>query len=839
VYNEANQKVFAIDARGDVTQTWYDADGRVTSIRAYATALTAAQLSALGTAPSMAAVSADLTATVNDPISYTAYNAEGQVRYQIDPLGYVTETRYDSADRMSEVLTYPGSVSLSPTVATALQQSQATALSTVASLVSSAGNTDANAQAKLYLYDGDSQVRFVVQQNTVNGQLVGLVSEQRYDAAGRVTATVAYGGTLILSTTQALSAQLSTSSVTQSLASAANHTTYSVYDNAGRVVYTIDATSHVTQTQYDGDGRVLQTIAYANGIALPGTLTVTSIAGAVSATNSGTTGARITSTTYDAAGRVTATGDALGINARYTYDATGLRLTFTNRDGATWTYGYDAAGRKTLEQSPLVTVGNNSSGTAQAVNQYLYTTYAYDGVGNVTAISKGTGPNATQITVLSTTGYTYDAAGHQIATTYPGGVSTHVAYNALGQAVVDQDANGHYQYKTYDLDGRVAYSIDADGYVSRNTYDAYGNVLAATRYATTLNTSAIAGWGAGQALTYAQIQSGLVTSGSDRTITTTYDQGNQKLQVQQSSISYNISLGSLWGGTATAAPTTTFTYDAYGNVTSIAVLIQGSYTSGTTTTPAVWATTYNYYDALNRAVVTVTPTGLYTNPQGYVTTTTYDAFGDVQSTTQYATAIGTSGITTVTAPGLPPAGNATSGYDRTTTFQYDSIGRKTSETDSGEYSYTGGTPGQLNGSAGIAASSSVTQYTYDGENRVTSITVTFGLRGATTMGLLIRPDGVCIRLRRTWPQPLRTNIHTRLRAIRWLPQEQALDRLISLASRWVRASSRTSTWVANLQISGIRTHHLWPSLGRRGRWQITRCRMRSSVSPLNSSGRLL
>jgi YD repeat-containing protein len=724
VYNEANQAVFNIDASGAVTQRTYDANGRVTSVHAYATALTSAQVTALGNAPTLAAVTADLATTSYDQVSYTAYNAEGQVRYSIDPQGYVTETRYDSADRVSEVLVYKAAVTVSAGEAAVLQQSQSTALSSVASLVSGATNTDTNAQATLYLYDADGHARFTVQQNTVSGQLVGVVTEQRFDAAGRVVATVSYGTTLVLSSSASLATQLSTSSVTQALASAPRHTTYSVYDNAGHLRYTIDTTNHVTETQYDADGRTLKTIAYANAIALPDTQTRATLASAISATNSGTTGARLSSTTYDAAGRITATGDALGTNASFQYDATGLQTGRADRDG-NWTFVlFDKAGRKTLEQSPPVTVGsyNSSNGQFQSVTQYLYTTYSYDGVGNVTAVSKGTGPSSAQVTTLSTTNYGYDAVNHQTSTTYAGVAATHVTYNALGQAVVDQDADGHYQYKVYNADGEVAYSIDADGYVTADTYDAYGNVLTATRYATALNTGAITGWSAGQALSLAQVQQGLVASGSDRTVTTTYNQLNEKVQVQQGSIAIVLTVGPLAGQGANGSPTTVYTYDAYGNQTSSSVLIQPALTVGSTSSPVIWATTYNYYDVLNRQVMTV-------DPMGYVTTTAYDAFGDSTGSTQYAQAIGTSGLTTSTVPGLPPTGTYATGYDRVTAYTYDAIGRKTSETDTGEYDAVGGTAGQLNWAAGVTTASNVTTFGYDGEGRVTSLTV----NGRTTI----------------------------------------------------------------------------------------------------------
>ena len=71
--------------------------------------------------------------------------------------------------------------------------------------------------------------------------------------------------------------------------------------------------------------------------------------------------------------------------------------------------------------------------------------------------------------------------------------------------------------------------------------------VAITRYATALDTGAIGDWTAGQPLSAAQLQQGLSTSAGDRTIVTTYDQRNQKIQVQQPAVSYVLS--PFWGWT--------------------------------------------------------------------------------------------------------------------------------------------------------------------------------------------------------------------------------------------------------------------------------------------------
>ena len=724
-YNNVGEAVYTVNAAGAVTQTTYDADGRVTSTHAYATALTSAQLSTLSTAPTPAQIAALVTTSTNDQVSYNVYNGAGELRYSINPMGFVTETRYDATGRVIETLAYATAVSTTSETS-ALQAG--TALSWISGAVggTTGSNPDSSAEATLYLYDAAGRQVFTVQQN--DSGTVGQVTQQVYDANGNVTSQTVYGSTLTLSTSESLSAQLTTASVTTALAAFTNkETTTTVYDGDNRALYTINALGDVTQNSYDGVGRLIETQQYANAITLPTTINAGTIAAAIT-TAGGTTGERLSTTSYTSRGQVISTADALGTNASYTYNALGQKTSYTDRDGAVWNYTYNTAGQLVQTQSPAVTVGSYNGTLQTSANQYLYTTNTYDAFGDVISTSQGYGTSASAITTASTTTYAYNATGQQVSTTNALNATSTVTYNALGQAVVSKDANGNLTYNVYNTDGQLIESVDGNGYITAYTYDAYGNVLTTTQYATALNTSAITGWSAGQPLTQAQLQQGLITSSNDRTTTTTYNQLNQKTQVVQPSIAYVLSMGALSGDATTGSPTTTYTYDAYGNVTSTAQLVQGAYTSGSTTTPAIWETTYTYYDALNRAVMVVTPTGSYTSPQGYVTTTAYNAFNQGTSSTQYAQAISTSGITTTTPPALPAAATQASGANRVTTYTYDAIGRTLSETDAGAYTYTGGTLGQLNGTAGYAAASSVTSYTYNGENKVLTETV----NGATT-----------------------------------------------------------------------------------------------------------
>jgi YD repeat-containing protein len=723
IYDSVGRAVYTIDAAGAVTQRTYDADGRVTSTHVYATALTAIQLTALGAAPDTAQVAAAVVAGSADQVSYTVYDAAGEPRYSIDPMGSVTETRYDTSGLISEVLAYANPLNTS-SEASSLQDG--TALGWISSVVGGASGTNADdiGEATLYLYDGAGRQRFIARQN--QGGSIVQVTEQRYDTNGNVVTQIVYGAGVYLGAGSPLIGHWTTDSLSAQLAgtpASGEQASHTVYDADNRAIYVINAANGVTQVSYDALGHVIETQQFANPITLPATLSASTVAAAVAAAG-GATGARIATTTYDAQGRVVSMGDALGISATYTYNPQGQKTSVTNRDGATTTFSYDSDGRQVLAQSAATTVGSyNTSGALQSTAaQYLYTTTTYTTFGEVASVSQGSGPNPSAITNLATTSYTYDAAGNRVATTTPGNVAgqtitTHVVYNALGQAVASQDGNGRWQYSVYDVDGRVSATVDSDGYVTAYTYDAYGNQRTQTGYATALNKGAISGWSDGQALSAGQLHQGLVTSSSDRTITTVYDQLNQKSEVTQKAISY---YNAASAQVETAVPTTFYSYDGYGNLTSTAILMSGA--SGQTGTAApVWAATYTYHDAMNRVVMTV-------DPMGYVTTTAYSAWGDIASNTQYAQAIATTGLSTVSMPGLPAAPTQATGGNRITSYTYDALGRKTSETDTGSYNYSGGTVGQIGGVSAYTTANSVTSYAYNGENQVTSTTV----NGATT-----------------------------------------------------------------------------------------------------------
>jgi YD repeat-containing protein len=739
-YNEAGERIYAISDTGlseisipgdgmsrppatsAVTQYWYDADGHVVASTQYAATLDVAatqQVDALSTQAATRASAATVlgqlasltTASSGDRTSYAVYNANGQLQFSIDAIGNVTELRYNTKGQVIETLAYGQAISVTPALAGSLCAAAAQP-SDIRAALSAAGDTDTTARVTYSLYDSMGRLAFSISA----GQAGGMATAYQYDADGNQIGQLVYGDMVPASL---LGSAATTDAISQYLAGATLvQATRAVFDNAGRQVYAIDAAGFVTETRYDQEGRVTWTLRYANAIGTPSSWAQADVATAVATTNPDTSAVRGTGNVYDNLGNIVQTLDTLSSTptGTYTYDARGLKTSHTNRDGQTWTYVYDSNGNLIQETSPPVAVAGYSADGSYAgtTQEPVITQYSYDGDGHPAGQRSyvGTGsPSGGEVqyvydsngqiavTLLTNPGVINPATGLLSSTS--GTIRLNTQFNAFGKPVATQDANGNYSYKVYDNAGRLTYELDANGYVTGYTYDAYGEQASVTRYAQAVNLTQLgSSWTPGNGLSVDQLHTLLQPSADDRTLTTTYDNYGNKVAVTQSAVTYTKSDGS----TTTGSPETTYTYDAYGNVTSQSVLQQGSPTTG----DAVWATTYNYYDALGHKTMSV-------DPMGYVTTWSYDAFGEVTNTTEWATAMATVGLIAGGAqPVCPAAGNpTTTGTDRITNYTYDNDGNKTSQ--SVLRTYVNASGATVQGYVNIT-------YGYDGENRVTSVT---------------------------------------------------------------------------------------------------------------------
>ncbi|WP_343821154.1 LysM peptidoglycan-binding domain-containing protein [Dyella marensis] len=719
IYNEANQLIYQVDPVGDktfggegiqppyglVTQRSYNADGQLVSIRRYKNLLPSYQYDSTTPRQPQLATSDD------DSVSYLVYNTAGQLQFTIDPSGMVTELRYNAAGQVTETIVYGTALHPAGALASALAAGTATSAD-VATALQSAGASESTAQVTYTYYDAMGRVRFSAQ--AVSSSEASVI-EHRYDGDGNAIEDIAYGALLPLS---AFNAGTSADAVAQLVATSGAHITRHVYDGAGREAYGIDANGYVTEKRYDGDGRLAWTLTYANAIA-PSTWDASGVSAAVAQANPGASDVRASGLVYDAAGNVIKTLDSLSgsVSGTYTYDTRGLKTSFTNKDGQTWLYQYDSSGNLIQQTSPSVVVGRIVDGQYTMDWRPIVTTYEYDADGFLTRSTVDDGQYAARYLQ-----YNNDYQGHSVLTVdqSPANIYnptthavdetstsqwTYATYDDNSHLLVTKDAAGRHTYAIYTADDRLAYTVDASGYVTGYQYDVHGNQTVVTRYANALDLQAMSegAWSADNPLTLSQLQSELTTSSDDRSIVTTYDRLGRKVAVTQPAVTYTRSDGS----TATGSPVTTYTYDAYGNLSSQSTLVEGDPASG----DAVWATTFNYYDALGHKTVSV-------DPQGYVTSWTYDAYGDAVSTTEWATPIATAGLV---AGGAPPALPGASGADRTSTCTYNSLGQKSSESVLRTY---------VDASGATVHGFVTTSYVYDGEGRV--MMTTQGGRTITT-----------------------------------------------------------------------------------------------------------
>ncbi|MHB8857268.1 MAG: DUF7948 domain-containing protein [Bellilinea sp.] len=373
--------------------------------------------------------------------------------------------------------------------------------------------------------------------------------------------------------------------------------------------------------------------------------------------------------TYYPDGRLESETDALGNVFHYAYDVNTRTTTVTNPDGGTIVSVYDANGKPLHQTDPL---GQTTSYTYDA-NQNLLTqtdplghttSYTYDGNGNQTSFK-----NALNQTYSTT----YNQYGGPVTKTDALGNVQTIHYDARYLPTSITDELGTMASFTWDDHGSILTRADGNGKLTSNTYDAYGNLISETD---PLNHT--------RAYTYDML--GRQTTATDALGQTTY-------------MAYD-ALGHLTTLTEPLGKVTQFEYDA--NVNQTAVV-----------DPLGKRTTYTYDAANHQTRVDY--------PDGSFETTTYDWRGNALTHTdaaghttrnQYDLAGQLTSLTV--ADGTADAG--------TTSFGYDTAGRKTSQTDPLGHttSYTYDDAGRL--LTITDALNHITTYAYDAAGRRTSTT---------------------------------------------------------------------------------------------------------------------
>ncbi|MBO9713324.1 LysM peptidoglycan-binding domain-containing protein [Sphingomonas sp.] len=717
-YDAAGRLAYSIDATGAVTGYGYDSLGRLIKTTQFATTRATTSLPGNATMVSWAAANPN----AKDRVTRSYYDARGEQTFAIDAEGYVTRNYYNALGQLTETRRFDTAVSATDawtidTVAANAGGTYASTTSTYDALGRVATVRDGENHGHDYSYYGNGTLAWDI-------EMAGAAEESRtnfaYDASGRLTDRIdgwvsgganpsthyTYNGRgdavtvtdpnghstartfdrlgQLLSETDAIggvtSYQYDAFGNAVKVTDARGNSSYRYYDKLGRAVASRDAENYVAEIAYTVFGEMLSTTQHSVR-----TTSAVTIGGAAPSwtwdTSGGADAPATTSFEYDRLGRVTKSTDALGNYEQYTLDAFGNRTTVRNKLGAITTNLFDRRGLLTSESTAVS--GDYGTGGGGVSSTTIVNTYAYDARGNMKQRVEGSGTS-----VARTTLFFYDKAnrlieqrGMAVAVGYAGASatpSTFFTYDGRGNLIKKVDPAGAATFAYYDrLDRKIA-EIDALGTYSTFAYDAVGNLTATRLYATQV---ALPGTPGGNPPA--------TPSGGYRETTYTYDNADR---LRTSNVAGQL-VGS-WNGssyvTATTTLTTTYDYDGNGNAIK--------------TTGPDGSAVFAYYDKLGRKTSQI-------DAELYRTDWSYDANGNALSERRYSTrAVGTP---TTAAP----LSVGTTSDDRVTTFTYDKLGRRLTETRTGVVAWTLNT---TNGLLSAAATSATVTYTYNALGKVAS-----------------------------------------------------------------------------------------------------------------------
>jgi RHS repeat-associated protein len=365
-----------------------------------------------------------------------AYNPDGTLKTQTDPLGDVTSYAYVYGFSDSN---YPGAVKkvtvtvIDPAGATGADASNAS--DTILRVTSTLYDAQENQIAQIvtrHLPDGSSQdvvTRYVYDtENRLRATILadGRVNETRYNAIGKTDKSLEWQSTADYQARDTSKARVTaygydTRGNETSVTYADGTSEQMHYDAEGRKDWSQDRRGYRTFFVYDAVGRLTSTI-------LPDADDGIGVAAPSSVSDSRLKNNPTTSTVYDLAGRVTDSYDEMGRHTQTVYYPDGTA---------------DAGRRKQLVQ--VRALGN------------LVTSYQYDGAGNVRYVTDARG---------NTTESQYDDQGRIRYTIFP---------------ATDEHPSTRTETQ-YDTLGRRSAVVDQEGRITRYRYDGLGRLIEVRQY---------------------------------------------------------------------------------------------------------------------------------------------------------------------------------------------------------------------------------------------------------------------------------------------------------------------------------------------------------------------
>lgn len=492
LYDEAGRKVAQIDNGGALTEYTYNASNALVGTIRYATPVSTAGLVDGQGLPS-AITLATLRPGGASRASWNGYDLNGRLVASVDANGIVTRMSYDGLNRLTSSTVRATPISLA-----------ALGMAPVNGLLPGEVVNAADDRTSYHLYDHAGH-----QVGTIDA--LGYLTENRYDAGGRLVETIAYK-TPTAAATRA-SGNLSTVRPGTTTADLHQHL---LYDGQDRLIGSIDGDNYLTEISYDAAGNVSSRRRYATPVTAPAGLTLATVGKAISAYD------RVTTYSYTALNQLDKETDPAGTFSQYRYDDNGKVIAITHGSAGiaerTSRVRYDGAGRLIGELSAqgverLAALGAQPSADAVAQVWALYgshysydldglrtsmtdvqgnrTLYFYDSLGRLTHTVNGTGEVQEQRynvygQVIKTIQYGKRIDAGVLATLSGG--QHDAAFNALNLAGGSDIASAFY----YDDDGQLRYTVDGSGQIQERRYNSFGQLTQAIRYSSLIGGAALA-----------------------------------------------------------------------------------------------------------------------------------------------------------------------------------------------------------------------------------------------------------------------------------------------------------------------------------------------------------
>ncbi|WP_217538288.1 DUF6531 domain-containing protein [Vibrio metschnikovii] len=353
------------------------------------------------------------------------YNQLGQLRFEIDEEGFVTEYRYNAFGQKLEQTRH------SAPYTTARPNGKAVALADMESFVVNGGDN----RTLRWTYDEAGQQIEVNQLSNQNA--LTIKDSVTFNAYGEKVATSrTYDGKTVITAQQ-------------------------LYNGDGQLVFSMDAEGYVTKFVYNNFGELARQVEYQKAYQEPGkpvkTWSVTALNTWIAGPETGYT--REVSYTYDNRGN-TRTTTRHGV-VYHVMNASNA-VVEKKQDITTTTY-HDFAGRMymSVQEEGAVNAANHNKAASRVL-------YEYDALGRLVSswgkereyvltglgIAVGAGDKPKRLVARQRTDYLYDAQGNQISTMTEGR-STFQYFNTEGKLTGRKDAEGNYTAIQTDAMNRI------------------------------------------------------------------------------------------------------------------------------------------------------------------------------------------------------------------------------------------------------------------------------------------------------------------------------------------------------------------------------------------------